>query len=125
MQFVDADSIPKTGNALLDAHHRALAGAINTLYEVWKNWEDGAAVEHNLDGLLRDVEVHFTAEEIITRGANYQDWRKHETLHDALRDRMRTVAETAVEPAASPEPKDMAATLDRNIAQCRSPSAYA
>ncbi|MEO5337554.1 MAG: hypothetical protein H7841_11760 [Magnetospirillum sp. WYHS-4] len=95
MHFVDPDSIPTTGNAAIDAHHRHIAHAVNHVYEAWKGWDGIGSLDTSLAAALRDVEIHLTVEEIITRGAGYQEWKFHETLHDALRSRLRDVAEHA------------------------------
>lgn len=92
MQFVDPESIPSTGNAVLDAHHRHIAGTVNQLYEMWKGWDAEKAIDLDLGNVLHDLNVHFTSEEVITRGAGYDEWKYHETLHHAFRSRMREVA---------------------------------
>lgn len=101
MTFVDPESIPATGNATIDAHHRHIARSVNRVYDAWKSWEGKAPFDTGLAGAFREIEVHLTAEEIITRGAGYQEWKFHETLHDALRARMRDVAAHAGQVEAS------------------------
>lgn len=96
MQFVDPSSIPGTGNLVIDAHHRHLARTVNQVYDAWKSWDRNAgALDVDLVHVLGEVEIHLTSEEIITRGAGYEDWKRHESLHDALRSRMRDVAHPA------------------------------
>jgi hemerythrin-like metal-binding protein len=94
MYFVDPQTIPSTGNPVIDAHHRHIARAVNSVYEQWKSWDrlPGAAFEIDLTQVLREVEIHLTSEEIITRGAGFEEWKSHRSLHDALRTRMRDVA---------------------------------
>lgn len=96
MQFVDPSSIPSTGNPVIDAHHRHLARTVNRVYDVWKSWDRKVGpLDVDLVHLLGEVEIHLTSEEIITRGAGYEDWKRHGSLHDALRSRMRDVAHPA------------------------------
>lgn len=105
MLFVDPSSIPGTGNPVIDAHHRHLARTVNQVYDTWKSWDRNAgALDVELVHVLGEIEVHLTSEEIITRGAGYEDWKRHESLHEALRSRMRDVAHPAGSAGVLDEP---------------------
>ena len=88
MSFVDPSLIPSTGNPALDAHHRRIAEKVNGLFEGWQAGWPLASQNALLDTILEEIDDHFIAEKMLTRGAGYHGWAGHEPLHDALRAKM-------------------------------------
>jgi hemerythrin-like metal-binding protein len=81
MPFVSLDSLPSTGNASIDADHQQIGEIINGIYDRWQHGETCTAIKPKLEELYQAIRRHFAKETIISRGAGYDNWEMHRTLH--------------------------------------------
>lgn len=82
----------ETGNAIVDAQHRALVRMIGDVDEALEAGDE-AAVEEALYGLLRYIGVHFSEEETLMERTGYPGLAGHRELHAAFAGDVRSLAD--------------------------------
>lgn len=84
MPFIRPERIPQTGHPRIDAGHRELALAVNTLYLAWQTQDAYAELLVKARRALRVIGRHFAEEEAIGREAAYPGLAEHAALYESL-----------------------------------------
>jgi hemerythrin-like metal-binding protein len=76
------------GNRGLDAQHREILSAVNSLYQAVKQGKSRSALRPLLDRLMHCANTHFSYEEDIMRHYAYPGLAQHEVFHEWIRQEM-------------------------------------
>lgn len=82
--FIDVGRIPPIGHPRIDDAHRALAEAVNSLFEQWRGGASAADIRAGFELFLRAVGRHFREEEEIAAAAGCPGVDRHAARHRAL-----------------------------------------
>jgi diguanylate cyclase (GGDEF)-like protein/hemerythrin-like metal-binding protein len=82
----------ESGNAVIDAQHRALLEHSNILLQAILDNRDKSGISKLVDCLISAIEQHFNDEETILQKAGYLDCKHHIELHAKLIERARRLS---------------------------------
>lgn len=82
--FVDVGRIPRIGHPRIDDAHRALAEAVNTLFDQWRGGVPAADLRAGFELFLRAVGRHFREEEEVAAAAGCPGVERHAARHRSL-----------------------------------------
>jgi len=74
-----------TGNAAIDAQHKQLVTAVNSLLEACTGGKGRAALISTLEFLISYTLKHFADEEKIQLQCKYPDYENHKKIHESFK----------------------------------------
>jgi len=81
----------ETGNATIDAQHKELIKAINTLLEACAKGQGRATLKETTDFLYQYTIKHFSDEEKLQLASNYPDYINHKRYHESFKKVVREI----------------------------------
>ena len=83
----------ETGNAAIDNQHKQLIGALNALFDAYRNGKERQEVERTMDFLTGYAIKHFADEEALQLKYCYPDYLVHRQLHSEFKGVVQELAQ--------------------------------
>lgn len=81
----------ETGNGTIDAQHKQLIGAINSLLEACSKGQGRAKLKETTDFLYEYTSKHFADEEKLQLASKYPDYPNHKRYHETFKQVVRDI----------------------------------